>query len=151
MSQSLANILVHLIFSTKHRQPFLADSQTRTKLNAYVMGILKNLDCPCLAIGGTSDHVHVLFVLSKKTSLIRVVEEIKRSSSKWIKGQDGAPRDFYWQTGYAAFSVSASNLDQVCGYIRNQEQHHRTVSFQDELRAFFTKHGVAFDERYVWD
>jgi putative transposase len=151
MSQSLSNILVHLIFSTKHRQPLLADAESRAKLHAYMMGILNNLECPCLAIGGISDHVHILFVLSKKTSLARVVEEVKRSSSKWIKAEEPALADFYWQTGYAAFSVSASKRDEVWSYVRNQEQHHRAVSFQDELRAFFKRHGVNFDERYVWD
>lgn len=151
MSQSLSRILVHLIFSTKHRYPFLTDPQVRQKLNAYIMGILENLHCPHLAVNGASDHVHIFFALSKNTALAALVEEVKRGSSKWVKTQGPSLADFYWQSGYAAFSVSPSRIPDLVRYIENQENHHRVVSFQDELREFFKKHGVEFDERYVWD
>ena len=97
------------------------------------------------------DHVHALFVLSKNHPLKKIVEEVKKGSSKWAKIEGPKNADFYWQAGYAAFSVSQSNLDEVKKYIENQEEHHRRMTFQDELRALYNRHGIAFDERYVWD
>jgi len=150
MSQSLVNNLVHLIYSTKHRQPWISDDD-RADLFAYQAGIFKQWDSPALIIGGVKDHVHALFALSKNYALKKIVEEVKKGSSKWMKTGQPKISDFCWQAGYAAFSVSQSNVPAVKSYIENQEEHHRTISFQDELRAFFKKHKVAFDERYVWD
>ena len=150
MSQSLVKNLIHLVYSTKHREP-LIPAEHRDALFAYQAGIFKQWDSPALVIGGVEDHVHALFLLSKNHALKTIVEEVKKSSSKWMK-QDG-PRieRFYWQAGYGAFSVSQSNVEAVKNYIRNQPEHHRARTFQDELRALFRRHGVEFDERYVWD
>ncbi len=148
MPQSLARNLIHLIYSTKNRHLCLTDD-LRPKLFAYKAGILKEWDSPALVIGGVADHVHLLFTLSKNHALSKLVEEVKKGSSKWLKTQ--GLKDFHWQAGYGAFSVSESNSSQVTRYIERQETHHRRLSFQDEFRAFLSRHGVAFDERYVWD
>ncbi len=150
MSQSLVKNLVHLIYSTKHRQPWILD-ETRNGLYAYQAGIFKRWENPALAIGGAEDHVHALFSLSKNHALMKIVEEVKKGSSKWMKTDGPRNTDFHWQNGYAAFSVSRSNAVEVQRYIENQEEHHRRMTFQDELRALFGRHGIEFDERYVWD
>ena len=151
MSQSLAINLIHLVYSTKHRNPWLTDD-VQENLYAYQSQIFKNWESPAIIINGVEDHVHTLFSLSKNHALKSVVGEVKQSSSKWIKTTKGTGnKQFKWQGGYAAFSVSKSNAEQVKNYIRNQQEHHRTVSFQDELRLLFQKHDIEFDERYVWD
>jgi len=150
MPQSLANILVHLIFSTKERRPSIRDG-VRERLHAYITGILENQQSPSLQTNSAEDHAHILFVLSKNLSLAKVVQEVKQSSSNWMKDQGEVYRDFGWQNGYAAFSLSESQRNVVREYIRNQREHHAKVSFQDELRQFFKRHGVDYDERYVWD
>jgi putative transposase len=150
MSQSLVNNLVHLIYSTKNRQPWITDD-SRAGLFTYQAGIFKQWDSPALIIGGIQDHVHALFSLSKNYALKKIVEEVKKGSSKWMKIEGPKIDAFYWQAGYAAFSVSQSNVEAVMRYIENQKEHHRKLSFQDELRAFFRRHKVQFDERYVWD
>jgi REP element-mobilizing transposase RayT len=114
-------------------------------------GILQKLDCPALTVGGVADHVHILCQLSRKVSIADLVQEVKSGSSKWTKSIERAIPSFHWQSGYAAFSVSQSNVDQVRRYIAGQEIHHRERTFQDELRAFLRRHQVEFDERYVWD
>lgn len=150
MPQSLARVYIHLVFSTKHRQPCIAEA-IRPRLWEYLGGILRQSECPSVMIGGVSDHVHVLFLLSRTLSLASIVEEAKTASSKWIKTQDEALDSFHWQSGYGAFSVSESNVAAVTAYIANQEEHHKKMTFQDELRLLFRKHNVEFDERYVWD
>jgi REP element-mobilizing transposase RayT len=150
MAQSLARILVHLIFSTKDRAAVLAPG-VRPDLRAYFVGILSNMECPCVEVGGAADHVHMLFALHRTRSTAEVVEEVKKGSSKWLKTRAAALRNFHWQNGYGAFSVSPSNEARVQAYILNQEEHHRKITFQDEFRTFLRRHGVAFDERYVWD
>jgi putative transposase len=150
VAQSLAKNLVHLIFSTKNRQPCLS-AGLRPKLHAYIAGILKEWQSPGNQIGSVEDHVHILFVLSKNHALCKVIEEVKKGSSKWVKTQEAALATFHWQNGYGAFSVSQSNVPTVTRYIERQEEHHRKVSFQDEFRAFLRRHGIEFDERYVWD
>ena len=151
MSQSLAKIWTHLVFSTKERYPFLTDKDIRQDLHAYLAKTLKANNCPTLIVGGVADHVHALFVLSKNHSIASIVWEVKRSSSKWVKTQNSALRKFYWQEGYGAFSVSQSHVAQVEKYILNQEEHHRENSFQDEFRSFLEKYQIDYDERYVWD
>jgi REP element-mobilizing transposase RayT len=148
MPQSLARILVHLVFSTKNREPFLA-ADKRPRALAYLGGTLNAIDCPVLTVGGVADHVHLLFVLGRAVSLSKAVEEVKKESSKWAK--DAVHPGFYWQNGYGAFSVSPSNVERVKAYIGNQEQHHRTMTFQDELRRLLRRHNIDWDERYVWD
>jgi len=141
----------HLIFSTKERSPFLSDQDVRHKMHAYIAEILRKHDCPTLLVGGVTDHVHCLFALSKNHSIAEIVYEVKRGSSKWIKTQGPGYKKFYWQSGYGAFSVSQSHVEQVRGYIGGQERHHRKVTFQDEFRKFLQRYAVDYDERYIWD
>ena len=151
MSQSLAKIWTHLVFSTKERYPFLTDQKVRGDMHAYLAKTLKANNCPTLIVGGVPDHVHLLFVLSKNHSIASIVWAIKRSSSKWVKTQDESLRKFHWQEGYGAFSVSQSHVERVEKYILNQERHHRRKTFQDEFRGFLKKYEVDYNERYVWD
>jgi putative transposase len=149
VSQSLANILTHLIFSTKNRGPLLADKDLRQRAHAYLAAVLQDLQCPALIVGGVADHVHILCQLAKTQSVSVVMEHLKTSSSKWLKTQ--GIRTFSWQRGYGAFSVSQSNAAAVVSCIEKQEEHHRTVTFEEEFRLFLKRYRVAFDERYVWD
>jgi len=151
MPQSLARVVLHIVFSTKNRVPFLKDPELRARLHAYMAGVLQNVGCEPILIGGIEDHVHILCNLSRTITIAGLVEEAKKSPSKWIKEQGPAFSQFYWQSGYGAFSVSQSNVEQVRTYVAAQEQHHRKVTFQDEFRALCRRHGVAIDERYVWD
>ncbi len=150
MSQSLVSNLIHLVYSTKHRIPSISPG-IQPQLWAYQAGILKQWDSPAVVIGGVDDHVHALFSLSKNHALKKVVEEVKKASSRWMKTQSSGNRRFAWQRGYAGFSVSRSNLEKVAQYIENQRHHHRRMTFQAELRLLFQKHQIPFDERYVWD
>ena len=149
MSQSLAKNLVHLIFSTKNREGFIKET-VRANLHAYMATVLKNMDCPALIINSVEDHVHILFLLHRTVALSSAVGDLKASSSKWLKTQSPELSGFAWQAGFGAFSVSESNVEAVRKYIENQAEHHRTVSFQNELRFFLEKHGVDYDERYLW-
>ena len=151
MSQSLSAVYIHLVFSTKERQPFLQEPETREALHAYLGDVCKTLDCPSVIAGGMEDHVHLLARLGRKITQADCVKELKRVSNVWLKEQGRDYADFQWQGGYAAFSVSPSNLERVKRYISNQEEHHRRGSFQDELRALLRKHDVEWDERYLWD
>lgn len=150
MAQSLTKIYIHITFSTKNRQA-LIDNEIKNKLFDYLGGICKMLECNPLQVGGHKDHVHIVCILSKKITLIKLIEEIKKSSSKWIKTTDKKYQHFYWQDGYGAFSVSPKQTDIVVDYIKNQEEHHKKISFQDELRAFLKQYGVDYDERYIWE
>ena len=150
MSQSLSKIYVHLIFSTRDREPMLL-RPFRERVHAYLATVLKNQDCPAVKVGGTSDHVHVLFRLSKNLAVAKVVEEIKTSSSKWIKTQQRGLGGFHWQSGYGGFSVGPTEVGRLTKYIEHQEAHHTAVSFQDEYRKLLTTYEVEYDERYVWD
>jgi len=150
MSQSLVKNLVYLVYSTKGRERRIPMAH-RDRLFAYQGGIFKDWDSPALVIGGVEDHVHALFALSKNHPLKKIVEEVKKGSSKWMKTDGPENADFHWQAGYAAFPVSPSKLADVRRYIENQEDHHRKMTFQDELRALLRRHGIEFDERYVWD
>ena len=118
-------------------------------MHAYLAGILQNLQCPSIQIGGTADHVHTLFSLTRTRSIAEVVEELKKSSSRWMK-QQGVKR-FSWQAGYGAFSINESQVRTVVRYISGQEDHHRRLSFQDEFRRFLARYEVTYDERYIWD
>lgn len=151
MSQSLSSVFLHIVFSTKERFPFLSDEDVRRQVHAFLGGIAKKLNCPPIVIGGVSDHAHILIQLGRSVSQADLVKELKRGSNLWIQERFPQIAKFAWQAGYGAFSVSASNVEAVCSYIANQPEHHAKVSFQDEFRAFLEKHGVPFDERYVWD
>ena len=150
MPQSLAKIIVHITFSTKNRMPCLS-KDIQPDLHAYMAGILQQLDCKPIQIGGVEDHVHVLCLLSKNHAVCKIVEELKKGSSKWIKPKEPEFKDFHWQNGYGAFSVSQSKVAGTIDYIGNQTEHHRHVSFQDEFRQFLKRYDVEYDERYVWD
>src|SRR4051812_6472057 len=131
MGQSLVEIYVHIVFSTKHRKPFLNDIDFRAKTHAYLSGIARNLGSPPLVVGGVEDHVHFLYRLGKQISTSDLLREIKRDSSKWIKEEQSHLADFYWQDGYGAFSVSPGHVQELTSYIVNQEEHHKQESFQD--------------------
>jgi putative transposase len=151
MPQSLSAVYVHLVFSTKERRPLLRDKTVREKLHAQLGGISKTLECAPLIVGGTEDHVHLLCSFGRTITQAEWVKELKRVSNGWLKEQGRDYSDFEWQGGYADFSVSQSNLEQVKQYITGQEEHHRKMTFQDELRALLKKHEIEFDERYLWD
>jgi len=148
MPQSLSCIYVHAVFSTKNRQTFLTEPEFRVEVFAYIGGISSRLGCQPVAIGGAEDHVHALIRLSRTISISNWIKETKRVSCNFAKAR--AP-GFSWQSGYGAFSVDPTSLDRVAAYVRSQEEHHRKVSFQDEFRQLMKEHGVAWDERFVWD
>ena len=151
MPQSLAAVYLHLVFSTKDRFPFLKDESLRRRLHEYLGGVTKTLGCPPLRVGGVEDHVHLLVRFGRTVSIADWVKEVKRVSSIWVHEQGQSHQAFHWQNGYGVFSVSHSNRDRVIEYIDGQKEHHRRRTFQDELREFFRRHEVEFDERYVWD
>lgn len=147
MAHSYSRIAVHLIFSTKDRRPLIAE-RIRLELNAYLVGILRKLESPSIRTNTTFDHAHSLFLLSKKQALDFVIEELKRSSSKWVKTKSPAYADFYWQIGYAAFSVGQADIKRVTSYIEYQQEHHaKGISFEDEIRTIFLKYGLNLDEK----
>ncbi|WP_428306977.1 IS200/IS605 family transposase [Lacipirellula sp.] len=151
MAQSLSRILIHTIFSTKDRRGALTDRELRAELHAYLGGILANLDCQPLIVGGVADHVHLLSTLARTQTVANVVKETKRAATLWLQRADPVFANFAWQNGYGAFSIGASQVAAVRKYIARQEEHHRQVSFQDEFRTLLTRYDVEFDERYVWD
>ena len=151
MPQSLTNVLVHIVFSTKDRYGFLAEPALRDDMHAYLGGASRAEQCPCLVAGGTADHVHLLCLLHKTVAVATLIRDIKRASSSWIKARGGILTKFAWQNGYGAFSVSQSNVRVVREYIEGQEEHHRTHTFQEEFRAFLARHEIECDERYVWE
>ena len=150
MPQSLSRILIHEIFSTKDRHRSLR-VDLQPELFDYLGGALKAQGCFPIQIGGVEDHVHLFFALDRIHSISKITEQIKSSSSRWLKQQGSELSDFFWQRGYGAFSVSSSHQDQVVAYIQQQRIHHQTLSFQDEFRRFLGRHSIPFDERYVWD
>jgi putative transposase len=151
MSQSLAQIYLHIIFSTKHRRAFLQKPTLRSSVHEYLGGICRNQNSPSLIVGGVEDHVHILCRMSRTHTVAEFLRELKRDSSKWIKTKDAELADFQWQDGYDAFSVSPSHVEGLRLYIAGQEEHHKKESFQDEFRRILRKYGVEYDERYVWD
>ena len=150
MPQSLSKVIVHVVFGTKDREPWL-DSNVRTRMHGYLATICRDLGAELVHVGGMSDHVHIVMTLPRTLSQAQFIEHIKKVSSKWIKGLDMRYRGFFWQRGYGAFSVSPSQLDSVLVYVNKQQEHHRTHSFQEEYRELLRKPGVDFDERHVWD
>jgi REP-associated tyrosine transposase len=150
MSQSLAKILVHLVFSTKNREPVLPEHLCEP-LCAYASAVLRDLDSHVIAINAWRDHVHILFTLSKNHSLSQVIMEVKRATSKWIKTQGKEFARFHWQSGYGAFSIGQSGVDEVTTYIANQAKHYRLKTFEEEFRSFLKRYQIGYDERFVWD
>lgn len=150
MPQSLVKNYVHLVWSTKNRAP-LIDKKIKEELYAYMAGISNKLESKVIQIGGIEDHVHILCKLSRKIAMMKLVEEIKSHSSKWIKSKGVSYQNFYWQNGYGGFSVNPKEIDIVINYIKNQEEHHKKRTFQEEYRMFLNQYKMEFDERYVWD
>jgi REP element-mobilizing transposase RayT len=149
MAHTFTNLLTHVVFSTSERRPFLSEA-IRPDAHAYMGGILRQLNAVPIAIGGTSNHVHLMTRLPADLSLADCLRVVKTNSSRWIKERWPERRLFSWQGGYGAFTVSESNRGAVIRYIQDQEQHHRRISFQEEFLALLKKHGVDFDERHVW-
>jgi REP element-mobilizing transposase RayT len=150
MPQSLSLVIIHVTFSTKDRVPCLGAS-VRPALHAYLSTVARNAGCECYRAGGVADHVHLAVRLARTLSIAGLIEELKTSSSKWLKSQHESLKHFAWQRGYGAFSVGPSDLPAVVKYIDYQEEHHRTRTLQEEYRALLTKYGIEFDERYLWD
>jgi putative transposase len=150
MGQSLAKNYIHIIFATKYREPIIHKSISEELYN-YIGGICQHLECHPVQVGGHRDHIHILCILSKKIALMKLLAEIKASSSKWIKVKDTKLKNFYWQDGYGAFSVNPAQVHIVQKYILNQEEHHSKKDFKTEYLYFLKKYKVEYDENYVWD
>jgi len=151
MPQSLAQIYLHIVFSTKERRRYLQNDLIRAELHNYLGGTCRNLGCPSLCVGGVEDHIHILCRLSRTTTVADLVRELKRESSKWLKTKSPDFGISEWQAGYGAFSISPGHVEQLREYIARQAEHHTTESFQDEFRRFLRNYGIEYDERYVWD
>lgn len=151
MSQSLSAVYLHLVFSTKDRRSFLKDADVRSTTHDYLGGIARDLDCSPIQVGGVEDHVHLLCRMGRQATQADLIKELKRASSIWIKSRWPGMTEFSWQGGYAAFSVSVSNLEKVKDYVVRQEEHHQKVDFRSELLAMLKKHGLPWDERYLWE
>lgn len=149
MGQSLVKNYIHIVFSTKHREELIKPPYEQ-ELHAYIGGTCKELECPVLIVGGYTDHIHILCMLSTKLPLMTLVQKVKAASSKWMKTKDKSLEHFFWQDGYGAFSVNPAEVDVVIKYIQNQHEHHRKKNFKEEYTAFLKKYNVSFDERYVW-
>jgi putative transposase len=150
MPQSFVCMHCHIIFSMKNREPLISPV-VAPRLYEYIGGIVRNAKSKLAAAGGVADHVHLMVSLGKQEALADAVRNIKSNSSRWIHEAFSSLRGFAWQAGYGAFAVSYSNLDEVKGYIANQHKHHRVRTFQEEFLALLKRHGIEYDERYIWD
>jgi REP element-mobilizing transposase RayT len=150
MSQSLSMVIVHVIFSTKDRFPCIHKA-LRPVLHAYLATVVRNSRCEAYRVSGTGDHVHLAIRLSRTLAISELIQEIKTSSSIWIKTQRSELHNFSWQHGYGAFSIGPSDLQALLKYIDNQEEHHKIKTFEEEYRTILNQYGVLYDERYVWD
>lgn len=150
MSQSLSNILLHIVFSTKNREPLILD-EIESRLHQYLQEICKDSGCPAIVSNGMADHIHILVSLSRTISASELVSKLKSNSSRWIKTIDKRYESFSWQTGYGIFSLGESNRQSAIQYILNQKDHHKTVSFKEEFKVLLEKYRVSFDEKYLWD
>jgi putative transposase len=150
MPQSLSMIIVHIVFSTKDRFPYL-NPTIRSHLYAYLATVACNSNCETYRVGGTGDHMHFALRLARTIAIADLVEELKISSSRWLKTQQPELRRFSWQRGYGAFSISQNELDALVAYIGSQQEHHGVKTFQEEYLTLLKKHGVQCDERYLWD
>jgi putative transposase len=149
MPHSYSNLLVHAVFSTKNRVRWI-NAEMQSRLFPYMGGICREIGATARLINGAEDHVHMLVSLPADLSVADCIRTVKANSSRWIHEQPALPRGFSWQAGYGAFTVSSSNEEQVLAYVRDQQRHHRWVTFQQEFVALLRKHGVAFDERFLW-
>jgi len=150
MPQSLHTIPIHFIWSTKNRLP-LIKPEIENELYKYMASIFHEYKSPALIINGSTDHIHIFSMLSRMITVARLIEEVKKNSSKWIKSKGMPFKKFYWQTGYAALGVGQYHIENVKIYISNQKQHHHTWTFKEEYIDFLNKYSIEYDERYVWD
>ena len=150
MPQSLSQVLIHIVFSTKERHPWL-DAEIRPRMHAYLATVCRDCDCQAYRVGGGADHVHIAARLAGTITQAELLEKIKKTSSAWIKDQGNKYGSFFWQRGYGDFSIGWSQLEELLRYIDHQEEHHRIHTFQEEYRNLLKKYHVEFDERYVWD
>jgi len=150
MPQSLSFTLVHIIFSTKDRRPFITKDVIED-LHAYLSETSRNQGCECYRVGGVEDHVHLAVRLSRTITVAKLIEELKKTSSKWMKTKSAHLTGFTWQRGYGCFSLSPKDLDKLISYVDNQRKHHEKKTFQDEFREFLEAYGIDYDEKYVWD
>jgi REP-associated tyrosine transposase len=148
MTQSFTQNLQHIIFSTKSRDNWI-DPSWEKDLYSYIGGILKRIDCKLLTAGSISDHIHLLTSIDKNLTIPEVVRKIKSSSTNWVKKNIQNRGGFAWQNGYAAFSVSNSNVDKVQNYIMNQRNHHKKINFEEEIKLFLDKHKIPYDKRFL--
>jgi REP element-mobilizing transposase RayT len=150
MAQSLADIVLHIVFSTKERKPWI-DAVNEPELHAYICGICRNLDCPVIKINGVEDHIHVLLSLSRTIAVSKLIAEIKSNSSRWIKMKDRQFCEFSWQGGYGGFSVSRPQINGAIKYIEKQKEHHKTQTFREEYLTMLKMAQIQYDEKYLWD
>ncbi|WP_278380315.1 IS200/IS605 family transposase [Chryseobacterium arthrosphaerae] len=150
MPQSLVKNYVHIVFSTKYRNDFI-DEEIEQELYSYIAGLCRDFECRALQIGGTDNHIHILCRLSQKIPLMKLVQEVKAHSSKWIKTKGKKYENFFWQDGYGAFSVSEKDVQMITNYIKKQRQHHQKQDFKNELIGILEKHKMDYDEKYLWD
>lgn len=150
MSQSLADVILHFVFSTKGRNPWI-QSDVEEELYQYISGVCRNLDSPVIKINGVEDHIHVLLQLGKTIPISKLISEMKSSSSRWIKTKGDRYRDFAWQGGYGGFSVSRPNLEGAKKYLSSQKEHHKTVTFKEEFLTMLQRAQIPYDEKYLWD
>lgn len=150
MAQSLGDILLHIVFSTKERKPWI-DTVNEPELYAYICGICRNFDCPVIKISGVEDHIHMLLSLSRTITVSKLISEIKSNSSRWIKAKGHQFCEFSWQGGYGAFSVSRPKIDGVIKYIEKQKEYHKTQTFKEELLTMLKMTQIQYDEKYLWD
>lgn len=150
MPKSFLQMYGHLIFSTKNRERWL-DDHIRGRVHAYIASVFRNLNCPYVHVGGPTDHIHVLFDIGKTNLPVKIICEVKKETSKFIKTIDGEYNNFYWQSGYGLFSVSPANIEKVINYIDIQMEHHKTISFKDEFLVYLKKYNLDYDEKYIWD
>lgn len=149
MAQSLSKLYVHIVFHIKNQNVKIRNEE-KDELYAYMATIIKDNQSIPILINGTEDHVHILCVISKNIALSKLVEEIKRHSSRWIKTKNRNYANFAWQGGYAGFSVSQSLHDRTKNYILNQEEHHRKLTFKEEYILFLKQYGIDYDENFLW-
>jgi putative transposase len=150
MSQSLSCVLLHLVFSTKNREPWL-DADLRPRVFAYLAETGRSMGCEVYRVNGTADHIHMAVLLTRSLAISDFVKKVKAVSSVWIKEHGEHHAGFSWQAGYGVFSLGSSQLETLIGYIDGQEEHNRNKGFQEEFRMFLRKYGIDYDERYVWD
>ena len=150
MPQSLSKILLHLVFSTKNRRPWI-DEAIRDDLHAYLAGTCRAIGSDAYRVGGTEDHIHIACSLPRTLTVSKLLEEIKKTSSAWVKKKGPRYAGFSWQAGYGAFSLGQSQMPSLLTYIDGQKEHHQTRTFKEELVAFLAKYGIEHQEEYMWD